>query len=65
MVSFLQLADGKKDTIFGAAGKNFGPFYFVTALNSKPVFSFYIKNFRLEINGLFFLGLILLMKEAK
>ena len=30
--SFSQLPAVKKDTIFGAAKKNFGPFYFVTAL---------------------------------
>jgi hypothetical protein len=32
MVSFSQLPAVKKDTIFGAARKNFGPSYFVTAL---------------------------------
>ena len=30
--SFSQLPAVKKDTIFGAAKKNFGPSYFVTAL---------------------------------
>ena len=34
MGSFLQLAAEKKDTIFGAARKNFGPSYFVMALVS-------------------------------
>ena len=33
--SFSQLPAVKKDTIFGAAKKNFGPFYFVTALESN------------------------------
>ena len=33
MVSFSQLPAVKKDTIFGAARKNFVPFYFVTALD--------------------------------
>ena len=32
MVSYLQLAAEKKYTIIGAARKNFGPSYFVTAL---------------------------------
>ena len=32
MVSFSQLSAVKKDTIFGAARKIFGPSYFVTAL---------------------------------
>ena len=32
MVSFSLLPAVKKDTIFGAAGKFFGPSYFVTAL---------------------------------
>ena len=34
MVSFSQLPAVKKDTIFGAARKIFGPSYFVTALGS-------------------------------
>ena len=33
-VSFSQLPAVKKDTIFGAARKNFGPSYFVSALVS-------------------------------
>ena len=32
MVSFSQLPAVKKDTVFGAARKFFGPSYFVTAL---------------------------------
>jgi len=32
MVSFLQVAAEKKDTIFGVARKMFSPSYFVTAL---------------------------------
>ena len=37
MVSFSQLPAVKKDAIFGAARKNIGPSYFVTALvKSKP-----------------------------
>ena len=34
-VSFSQLPAVKKDTIYGAARKNFGPSYFVTALFEK------------------------------
>ena len=37
MVSFSQLPAVKKDTIFGAARKNFGPSYFVTALEQVKV----------------------------
>jgi hypothetical protein len=35
MVSFSQLPAVKKDTIFGAGRKIFGPSYFVTALAMK------------------------------
>ena len=38
MVSFSQLPAVKKDTIFGAARKNFGPSYFVTALVEFPLY---------------------------
>ena len=38
MVSFLQLAAEKKDTIFGAARKFFGPSYFVTALATTHMY---------------------------
>ena len=35
MVSFSQLPAVKKDTIFGAARKMFGPSYFVTAFSNS------------------------------
>ena len=41
MVSFSQLPTVKKDTIFGAARKNFDPSYFVTALR--------IQHYRSEV----------------
>ena len=43
MVSISQLPAVKKDLIFGAARKFFGPSYFVTALD--PVSKIYVKNF--------------------
>ena len=42
MVSFLQLAAEKKDTIFGVARKFFGPSYFVTALGPSLQAQLYI-----------------------
>ena len=38
MVSFSELPAVKKDIIFGAARKNFGPSYFVTALVYHRIF---------------------------
>ena len=37
MVPFSQLPAVKKDTIFGAARKIFGPSYFVTALDETRI----------------------------
>ena len=42
MVSFSQLPAVKKDTIFGAASKLFGPSYFVTALIKITIQVLYI-----------------------
>ena len=49
MVSFCQLPAVKKDTMFGAARKNFGPSYFMTALDDCQEKLTGIANFFLAI----------------
>ena len=52
MVSFSQLPTVKKDTIFGAARKNFGPCYFVTGLATQhqAVFSGNVSIIKTDIS---------------
>jgi hypothetical protein len=44
MVSFSQLPGVKKDNIYGAAGKFFGPSYFVTALANLRIRTSEVQN---------------------
>ena len=56
MVSFFTAGSLKKNTIFGAARKNFGPSYFMTPLDDVtfPFYPIYLPNKKRRLGLVFF-----------